>query len=68
MAEIEIQVAKNGPYVIRGAIRLVDHEGRPLDAGGRSTVALCRCGLSETKPFCDGAHARRGFRAEEPAG
>ena len=40
---------------------IVDGEGRPFGLGGRTAVTLCRCGQSETKPFCDGSHNRCGF-------
>lgn len=53
----------NGPLIVRGPFTLVDEDGNEIDAG-RRTVALCRCGRSRLRPFCDGAHARSGFRAE----
>lgn len=53
----------NGPLIVRGPFMLVDEDGNEIDAG-RRTVALCRCGRSRLRPFCDGAHARSGFRAE----
>jgi CDGSH-type Zn-finger protein len=58
----EIIPYKDGPLVIRGAFALRDEQGREIDAG-RRTVALCRCGRSQLRPFCDGSH-RAGFRAE----
>lgn len=42
-------------------LEIVDGEGRPFGLGGRSVVSLCRCGQSESKPFCDGSHNRCGF-------
>ena len=53
----------NGPLIVRGRFKLVDQHGNEIDAG-RRTVALCRCGRSRLRPFCDGSHARSGFRAE----
>lgn len=53
----------NGPLIVRGPFRLVDEAGNEIDAG-RRTIALCRCGRSALRPFCDGTHARTGFRAE----
>lgn len=52
----------------RVGLRVVDHAGRefPLPTH-KPAVALCRCGHSATKPFCDGAHVREGFRAAETA-
>jgi CDGSH-type Zn-finger protein len=52
----------NGPYLIRGEFEITDVDGNVIDAR-RETVALCRCGASRTKPFCDGTHKRIGFRA-----
>jgi CDGSH-type Zn-finger protein len=53
----------NGPYLVRGPFNLVDAEGNAIEAK-RRTVALCRCGRSQIKPFCDGTHKLVGFRAE----
>lgn len=47
---------------MRGPFELVTQDGVSIPAG-RATVALCRCGLSSTKPFCDGSHKAAGFRA-----
>lgn len=43
------------------SLEIVDGEGRSFGLGGRSVVSLCRCGQSESKPFCDGSHNRCGF-------
>jgi CDGSH-type Zn-finger protein len=51
----------NGPVVLTGPVVVKDAAGAVLREADR--VALCRCGASATKPFCDGAHARNGFRA-----
>jgi CDGSH-type Zn-finger protein len=59
----EIVPYKDGPLVIRGAFALRDEQGREIDAG-RRTIALCRCGRSQLRPFCDGSHRLAGFRAE----
>ena len=53
---------RDGPLIVRGDFRLVDTDGREIDPG-RKTVALCRCGKSGIKPFCDGTHKRAGFHA-----
>jgi CDGSH-type Zn-finger protein len=53
---------RDGPYLIRGEFELTDQDGEPIDAR-RGTVALCRCGASRTKPFCDGTHKSIRFRA-----
>jgi CDGSH-type Zn-finger protein len=69
---VVIKVRENGPYAIdvtTGDFILIDHEGNPIEIPplkpGKSTVTLCRCGASVTKPFCDGTHSRIGFRAAE---
>jgi CDGSH-type Zn-finger protein len=53
---------RDGPLIVRGDFRLVDQDGVEIDPG-RRTIALCRCGKSGLKPFCDGAHKRAGFSA-----
>jgi CDGSH-type Zn-finger protein len=53
---------RDGPLIVRGDFRLVDQDGNEIDPG-RQTIALCRCGKSGIKPFCDGAHKRSGFSA-----
>jgi CDGSH-type Zn-finger protein len=53
---------RDGPLIVRGDFRLVDPDGVEIDPG-RGTVALCRCGKSGIKPFCDGTHKRSGFSA-----
>jgi CDGSH-type Zn-finger protein len=52
----------DGPYIVRGNFRITDQDGNPIDAG-RRTIALCRCGRSQIRPFCDGTHKLVGFRA-----
>jgi CDGSH-type Zn-finger protein len=67
MAEqTKITALDNGPYLVRGPVLLLDAEGNEFQAE-RATVALCRCGESAKKPFCDGTHAKVGFRAAERA-
>ncbi|MBA3421908.1 MAG: CDGSH iron-sulfur domain-containing protein [Thermoleophilaceae bacterium] len=65
---VEIKARENGPYRVEGPIRLVDADGNEYDLGDRGEViALCRCGGSTTKPFCDGTHSKKGFEAAERA-
>lgn len=67
---IQVSVRKNGPYLIQGdlaELNLTDADGNPYDFAGKSMTALCRCGASATKPFCDGQHAKIGFEAAESA-
>jgi CDGSH-type Zn-finger protein len=52
----------DGPLIVRGPFVITGPDGQPVPAS-RKTVALCRCGMSANKPFCDGSHARTGFRA-----
>jgi CDGSH-type Zn-finger protein len=66
-AEVEIRVRDDGPYVVRGPVRLVDGDGNEYDISGRKAVSLCRCGGSTTKPFCDGSHSRIGFAGAQRA-
>lgn len=59
---VEIMVRKNGSLRITGDFALVDHEGREIPRpAGKPNVALCRCGQSLKKPFCDSAHKTCGF-------
>lgn len=64
---VVIKMVNNGPYQVKGPMRLVDHTGNAFDVPERRSVLLCRCGQSANKPFCDGAHARTGFQSEESA-
>lgn len=63
MGEATITPYRNGPYLIRGPFRLVDQDGNEIEVR-RETVALCRCGKSRTRPFCDGTHKLIDFAAE----
>lgn len=51
----------NGPLRIEGEFEIVDPNGVAFGLAGRTVISLCRCGHSENKPFCDGAHKRMGF-------
>jgi CDGSH-type Zn-finger protein len=62
---VKIQAAKNGPYLVTGAIELRDAAGTLYPTKDR--CALCRCGASTIKPFCDGSHSKIGFLAAELA-
>jgi CDGSH-type Zn-finger protein len=53
---------EDGPLIVRGDFRIATPDGTPIDAG-RATVALCRCGRSAIKPFCDGTHKVINFKA-----
>ncbi|MDX2046151.1 MAG: (4Fe-4S)-binding protein [Chitinophagaceae bacterium] len=56
---IEIQVSENGPYLIKTECLIQHSDGREEKKSG--TVALCRCGSSQNKPYCDGSHKKTGF-------
>ena len=56
-----ITACTNGPLLVRGDFELVTSAGNPVPRE-RGTVALCRCGLSAIKPYCDGSHKAAGFR------
>jgi CDGSH-type Zn-finger protein len=58
-----ITVNYHGALRVEGDFEIVDPEGRPIDVRGRRSIALCRCGASRTKPFCDGSHNTTGFRS-----
>ena len=57
-----VTVNTHGPLRIAGDFELVDSEGRPYGLAGSTSIALCRCGGSRNKPFCDGSHGTCGFR------
>jgi CDGSH-type Zn-finger protein len=57
----KVTIFNNGPIRIEGEFHIVDAEGNQYDLAGRTAIGLCRCGLSNNKPFCDGAHGRQGF-------
>ncbi len=56
MSNTKITVLNNGPLKIDGEVEITDMSGTQYNLQGRTIVSLCRCGLSENKPFCDGAH------------
>jgi CDGSH-type Zn-finger protein len=56
MHQTTITPTDNGPYLVQGNPILLDADGNPYQAG--ETIALCRCGQSSTKPFCDGTHEK----------
>jgi CDGSH-type Zn-finger protein len=63
---VTITPLENGPYLVKGPVTVVDADGSAYQID-RSTVALCRCGGSTSKPFCDGTHSKIGFDAAERA-
>jgi CDGSH-type Zn-finger protein len=64
--DVTITPYRDGPLLVRGPFRLLDQQGREIEAG-RETVALCRCGKSRLRPFCDGTHKLVRFKAPSAA-
>ena len=61
-----ITPSPNGPYIVKGLDKLGNSRGQQLET--RTPTALCRCGGSENKPYCDGTHSRIGFSDEKLEG
>lgn len=61
--EATITPCANGPLLVRGPVKLLDADGNAVPLR-RETIALCRCGRSRTRPFCDGTHKLIDFKAE----
>jgi 3-phenylpropionate/trans-cinnamate dioxygenase ferredoxin subunit len=61
MAEVKIQASKNGPLIVKGPVAILDSQGEVMREADQ--VALCRCGQSSNKPFCDGMHSKTGFES-----
>jgi CDGSH-type Zn-finger protein len=65
---VTIRCRENGPLVLSGIVRIVDQDGNEYPVPeGKERIALCRCGASKNKPFCDGQHKVVGFHGGEPA-
>jgi len=58
-SSVKIQVNFGGPYLVKGSVVVVDKDGSETVKEG--TIALCRCGASQNKPFCDGSHKNIEF-------
>jgi CDGSH-type Zn-finger protein len=61
MYAVTITPTDNGPNVVHGRVTVRDEDGNEFEVDG--TIALCRCGHSSSKPFCDGTHERANFAA-----
>ena len=59
---LEVSFADNGPIIVKGNLSIVASSGRNAWRGTKA--ALCRCGASKNKPFCDGAHKKIGFKSD----
>ncbi|MDX6688896.1 MAG: hypothetical protein QOG15_353 [Solirubrobacteraceae bacterium] len=64
--EARITAYRDGPLLVRGPFHLEDQDGNPIETRN-GTIALCRCGKSRIRPFCDGTHRLVGFRAPSSA-
>ncbi|MEH1840168.1 MAG: CDGSH iron-sulfur domain-containing protein [Nostoc sp.] len=62
----KITALDNGPFLVTGLVEVTDAKGKQFHSN-QETLALCRCGGSTMKPFCDGTHSKLGFSAAERA-
>jgi CDGSH-type Zn-finger protein len=67
MADVTITVRDHGPFLVTGPVTVTDADGKEFNLKGKETFALCRCGASANRPFCDGAHKSCGFDSAERA-
>jgi len=68
MSEVKIRLRDNGPLVVEGPVTLVDADGNQYTiAADKPAIALCRCGQTANRPFCDGAHKACNFEAADRA-
>jgi CDGSH-type Zn-finger protein len=65
---VTIRMRPNGPFLVEGPVTVLDANGNafPLNPD-KPAIALCRCGHSANKPFCDGSHKSCGFESAESA-
>ncbi|MGI8478940.1 MAG: CDGSH iron-sulfur domain-containing protein [Gaiellaceae bacterium] len=62
---VTIKARANGPYKVDGPVRVIDADGNEFVLPAGEHFALCRCGHSRTKPFCDKSHKSVGFVADD---
>ena len=68
MAEVKIRMRPNGPFLVEGVFALTDSEGNEFSLNTeKPAIALCRCGASGNRPFCDGSHKSCDFQSDERA-
>lgn len=68
MPDVTIKVRDNGPLLVEGPVTIIDALGNKFQiATDKPAVALCRCGVSQHKPFCDSSHKTCAFTAAERA-
>jgi CDGSH-type Zn-finger protein len=64
MADVTIRLRDNGPLVVEGPVTVIDAEGNAFSIDpAKPAIALCRCGKTSRRPFCDGSHKECGFDA-----
>jgi CDGSH-type Zn-finger protein len=61
---VTIKISDNGPLIVQGDFKLIDANGQEVPV---KKAALCRCGGSTMKPFCDGTHSKIGFKGANAA-
>ena len=67
MTDVTIQVRAHGPLKVTGPVTIIDADEVPFELPAGSSIVLCRCGHSKTKPFCDATHREEGFESCERA-
>lgn len=61
MSDVTIKISKNGPLLVMQPVKVIDQDsGKELDID-KFPIALCRCGHSDNKPYCDGSHSKCEF-------
>ncbi len=66
MAEVTITVRMNGPYRVQGPFTMIDQDGNEFTLPEGQWVSLCRCGRSDSKPFCDSSHRKKEPNFDAP--
>lgn len=67
MAATTLKIRNNGSIKVEGDFEILDQDGKKFGLNGRPNVALCRCGHSQTAPFCDGSHHKMNFKSSVQA-
>lgn len=68
MSQVTIRLRHNGPLLVEGPVTVVDHLGNAFTINSdKPAIALCRCGQTKNRPFCDGSHKSCGWLAEDLA-
>ena len=68
MSDVTIRIRDDGPFLVEGPVQLEDAEGKLYATSDKATIALCRCGHSGNRPFCDGSHKGCGFASKDRVG